>query len=146
MPVFVFGAKTPVPPGGASRVVVNYPRAVEAEIWRFVQQQRVLTQGVQYQLIQVAHNDPTALVIAISPQPGPAVVPANIPGMDPTTAPQGQRGMNRPDGQIDSAGFQNLGDMGLEPAGGNGMFEDGTDSTYSDIVLDGGGAREQPRH
>lgn len=139
--IFFMMATSPVPPDGVETAVFNVaePRIEAAK--RFAVEQGLPTQGVKYKILLIGQtNDTTPLILCVQRKP---LI------LDPSQAalldPHGQRGQNRPAGELDSAGFQALGDEALPTEGDGAMYQEPVDGTFSDIINEGGAPREIPR-
>lgn len=134
------------PPLAVQRTLFCHPGDRTAAI-EFCKQQRLGTRGIKYQVIgpigTYGGPDPLVLCIQQALPPIPAIDPRSVQAA--LSNPHGQAGQNRPDGQLDSGGFQELGDHALPTDADQAVFGEVTDGTYSDIVQDGGAAREIPR-
>jgi hypothetical protein len=133
---------SPLPVGAPERIVVNHPGSKEAVI-SWLRTQNVLPHNVRYTIQgPLPTNDPTPMLLAVQPHLlnlSSAAVAAAL------SAPRGQAGQNAPDSNVDSMGFQRLGDLSLPVSTDEAVFGEVDDGTVTDIIHNGGSMVEQQR-
>jgi len=146
------GREFALPIGARKNFVISFQGSRE-QFMQVAKASNLGTPGVRYQVIEVSDNLPGVQVLAVELylgdwQPGvvqPQLSAQHVGGGQPFGLPHGQVGQDRPAGPIESGGFQTLGDgdLGAAQEAVYGQVDDGT---VSDIVQEGGGAREIPRN
>lgn len=140
--IYLIYAPQPGPAGTRARLVINHP-GDSTQAATAAQKAGYLAQGVQYKIEQVQSNDPRVAVLC-EQWVMPTVSPQGMQGMQD---PRGNPGQQRPDGPLDSLGFQELGDVALSAGAPDAMFGPQNDvlGTYTDLVGQPGNMTEIPR-
>lgn len=146
--IWLFVSSQPVAPGLMQRAILAH-NGDRASAFQAMKQEAVRLNiplaPVKYECHRIPENDPASVVLCT--QLSSVVLdPAYASGGQPSgNLPRGQKGQNKQDGPVGMGGFQELGDTSLPVNNDDNVFGESEDGTYTDIILDGGGAREVQR-